>query len=73
MICEYYNSLMDTCGFIIDGEIDTIMHKCEVALFNVIFWTFCTLILILCVSWWLIPLRFISNKLPTFKCRRRKR
>ena len=74
MICEYYNSLMDTCGFIMDGKkTSPLMHEREVSLFGVIALTCYTLIVILVLGWWIIPIRFISNKLPTFKCKRFKK
>jgi len=73
MICEYYNKLMDTCGFIIDGkESSPIMHEREVTMLGVGFATFYTLLVILFLGWWIAPLRFISNSLPTFKCKRYK-
>ena len=76
MICEICNKIMDMIEYSLCGNTDNSNYNNEISLPIAILLLLIGLTWLLIISWWLIPIQYINNKLGlnkiTFKCKNKK-
>ena len=61
MWCEYVNYLIWLLTYTFDGNDDNTYYNTEVSLLGILLWSVLAIVVLIIVSWWWIPLRFLIN------------
>lgn len=61
MWCEYCNHLMYFIIYTMEGNDDNIYYNTEVGLLAILIWSAIAFVVLIFLSWWLIPLRFLLS------------
>jgi len=69
MWCEYVNKLIAFNDYTIEGYTES-YYENETNPLGIIGWTIITILVIIVLSWWMIPARILLSN-PKFKCKRR--
>ena len=69
MWCEYVNKLIAFNNYTIEEYTES-YYENETNPLGVIGWTIITILVIIVLSWWMIPARILLSN-PKFKCKRR--
>ena len=68
MICEMTNSMIRFISYVFDGQTDKCAIRDSHTVFGVIAWTIMFITTIVCLSWWVIPLRKVGFYALEFHC-----
>ena len=80
MICEWYNKMEVVGDYIVDGGTDDTEYFeiTSVTLYEFLEMCFLFMLVVVCLSWWIVPSRIISKPLLdrskniTFECKKEK-
>jgi len=70
MWCEYVNKLIAFNHYTINDYDECCFYNNETNPLGIICWTIFTILVLIFLSWWMIPVRLLLSN-PKFKCKRR--